>query len=493
MNGFAATTGLFVRRRAGILLHPTSLPGKGSAGKLGAAARRFVDFLAGAGFSVWQTLPLGPVDKFGSPYSLSSAYAGDIRLIDTRALAELSQLPASLPCDLLQHDPRALYAAFCELASDSQKIEFSEFLRDQRDWLLPFTLFEHCSAKFEAKPWWKWPKSYAAGDRKAMFAVLADDEDGFRALAFRQYLFALQWSSIKEYANERGIAIFGDLPFYMDRNSVEVWWDRHCFALDDRGEPLAVAGVPPDYFSEEGQLWGNPLYDWDAMSAEGFQWWRKRLEFQLQRFDLLRIDHFRALESYWSIPANARSAKEGQWVPGPGEQLLGALEASGPLPLVAEDLGIITDRVRDLRDRFGLPGMAVLQFGFDGSPDNPHLPANVAENSVYYTGTHDNDTLRGWYAGLPDDARAWVARALGVDAAALPQCLPGIALESRARLVVLPLQDLLGLDSSARMNTPGIAGGNWRWRFQWRQLAALPGDQIKGLLQNSRRCDSQQA
>jgi len=489
MSEGVATTGLFARRRAGVLLHPTSLPGPAATGVLGDDARRFVDFLSGAGFSVWQTLPLGPVDKFKSPYSLSSAYAGDIRLIDTLTLSELPQVPSQLPCELLAHDADGLYAAFREQASQTQEEEFSRFLREQRDWLLPYTLFEHCSARFDAAPWWKWPEDFAACDRKTLFAVLADDEDGFRALAFRQYLFALQWSSIKSYANDRGIRIFGDLPFYMDRNSADVWWDREFFALDEHARPLSVAGVPPDYFSAEGQLWGNPLYDWDKMLADGFAWWRRRLEFQLERFDLLRIDHFRALESYWSVPADAASAREGHWVPGPGEALLSSLDGDGQLPLVAEDLGIITDAVRNLRDRFRLPGMAVLQFGFDGSDDNPHLPANVAEHSVYYTGTHDNDTLYGWYSGLPVDVRAFVARTLGVDQAQLPACLVQTALESAARLVVVPLQDLLGLDSSARMNTPGVAAGNWRWRFQWEQLDARGIEDIEALLVGSHRCE----
>jgi len=486
----AATTGLLARRRAGVLLHPTSLPGPGPNGVLGKAARRFVDYLAGAGFSVWQTLPLGPVDKFGSPYSLRSAYAGDMRLVDKQTLSSLPQLPAGLPCEGFESDPRGLYAAFCELATDSQRAEFSEFLREQRDWLLPYTLFEHASARFDGAPWWQWPAPYAACDRNTLFAAIAEDEDGFRALAFQQYLFALQWSSVKTYANECGIQIFGDLPFYLDRNSVDVWWERRYFALDDRGEPLAVAGVPPDYFSADGQLWGNPLYDWDAMIADGFQWWHRRLAFHLQRFDLLRIDHFRALESYWSIPAHAVSAQEGHWVPGAGEALLSSLEAGGPLPLVAEDLGIITDSVRDLRDRFRLPGMAVLQFAFDGKPDNPHLPANVAEHCVYYTGTHDNDTLFGWYLGLPDDVRDHVARTLGVAVSALPGAAVRIALESSARLVIVPLQDLLGLDSSARMNTPGIAEGNWRWRFRWDQFDAQHSEQIERLLEDSRRAGS---
>ena len=487
MQGPATSPGLLARRSAGVLLHPTSLPGPGDNGTLGAAARRFIDFLAASGFSVWQTLPLGPVDRFGSPYSLSSAYAGDIRLVDSSSLAHLRALPSGVPFELIHHDRRALYSAFGLRAMTWQREEFSNFVEEQHDWLLPYALFESCAERFGTKAWWTWPPDYAACNRDALHELQSNDEDGVDSLAFRQYLFALQWAAVKRYANERGVFVFGDLPFYMDRASADVWWERRYFALDAAGEPLAVAGVPPDYFSEDGQLWGNPLYDWPAMEADGFSWWRKRLAFQLERFDLLRIDHFRALESYWSVPADAESARDGHWVTGYGEQLLEALGESGPLPLVAEDLGIITDAVRALRDRFALPGMAVLQFGFDGSPDNPHLPANVVENSVFYTGTHDNDTLRGWYGHLDAPVRSAVARALAVAEESLPRSLLRVALETRARLVVLPLQDILCLGSSARMNTPGTVEGNWRWRFEWPQLAPGLSERMRKLLQDTDR------
>ena len=286
-------------------------------------------------------------------------------------------------------DPDELFAAFVAAATPAQTALFDSFVQRQRYWLLPFVLFEYYTLQFDGRNWWEWPPEYANCERKLLFTKYADDESGFLALAFRQYLFDLQWSAVKRYANERGISIFGDLPFYMDRNSADVWWRRELFEVDAHGQPGAVSGVPPDYFSEDGQLWGNPLYDRDAMRAENFQWWQRRLAFQLERFDLLRIDHFRALESFWSIPAHADSAREGEWVPGFGAELLRVLNADGTLPLVAEDLGIITPAVRELRDRFGLPGMAVIQFGFDGSPDNPHLPQNVQEHCVLYTGTHD--------------------------------------------------------------------------------------------------------
>jgi 4-alpha-glucanotransferase len=265
------------------------------------------------------------------------------------------------------------------------------------------------------------------------------------------------------------VLLFGDLPFYVDRNSVEVWWERGLFALDERGEPLAVAGVPPDYFNADGQLWGNPLYDWDAMQRGGFRWWVARMRAQLARFDLVRIDHFRALESYWAVPAGAASARAGEWRRGYGDALLGTLRAAlGATPLVAEDLGMITDEVRALRDRFALPGMVVLQFAFDGSHDNPHLPRRHVPNSVVYTGTHDNDTTVGWYAALTPQARDVVHAMLGVGAAPpVPEFMIDAAYASPAALAVVPLQDLLACDSRARMNTPGTVGGNWQWRFAW--------------------------
>jgi 4-alpha-glucanotransferase len=293
-------------------------------------------------------------------------------------------------------------------------------------------------------------------------------------LLFEQYLFELQWTALKRYANTRGVLLFGDLPFYVDRNSVEVWWERGLFQLDARGEPLAVAGVPPDYFNEDGQLWGNPLYDWEEMERGGFRWWLRRLHAQLERFDVVRIDHFRALESYWEVRAGAATAREGQWRPGRGAALLTALRAElGAIPLVAEDLGIITDEVRALRDRFELPGMVVLQFAFDGSSDNPHLPRHHRRNEVVYTGTHDNDTTVGWYASLDAYAREVVRRSLGLTAPpVVPDFLIEAAYASNAALAIVPLQDLLALDSASRMNTPGTTLGNWGWRFAWSQVPA---------------------
>ena len=460
-------------RRAGVLLHPTSLPGSGPSGTLGADAWRFVDWLAAGGFSVWQTLPLGPPDRYGSPYCLRSAYAGDAKLLDVAHLKTLRQLPRGMDCDSVGASRTEPYESFVALASAEQRREFAGFVRRWRKWLLPYGLFELCSQRFSDAPWWQWPAAFRRRDLSTLLEYLAEERDEFRAIVFEQYLFELQWTALKRYANDRGVYLFGDLPFYVDRNSVEVWWDRGLFDLDAEGAPRAVAGVPPDYFNADGQLWGNPLYDWEAMERNGFAWWLARLRGQLDRFDLVRIDHFRALESYWEVPAGAPTARTGQWRQGRGAALLAMLRRElGEIPLVAEDLGIITDDVRALRDRFELPGMVVLQFAFDGSHDNPHLPQHHRRNAVVYTGTHDNDTTVGWYSGLDANSRELVQRFIGTgDLPTVPDLLIDAAYASTANLAIVPMQDLLGLDSTSRMNAPGTVVDNWRWRFAWEQVA----------------------
>jgi 4-alpha-glucanotransferase len=462
---------LFAERRAGVLLHPTSLPGAEARGTFGADARRFVDWLAEGGFSVWQVLPLGVTDSHGSPYALRSAHAGDPRFIDPADLSNAAELPARIDA---AGDRAARYASFVALATPDQQRAFARFVRAHRGWLEPYALFENLSQRFGSSPWWDWPAPYRDREAAALRECRAASRDQLRALIFEQYVFELQWSALKRYANDRGVHLFGDLPFYVDRNNVDVWWQRNLFAVDAGGHPLAVAGVPPDYFNEDGQLWGNPLYDWDAMEQSGFRWWLERFGTQLARFDLLRIDHFRALESYWAIPAGAKTARLGEWHQSRGDELLTALRAElGEIPLVAEDLGMITDEVRALRDRFEIPGMVVLHFAFDGSPDNPYLPARHPRNAVVYTGTHDNDTTVGWYASLDPRQREIVHETLGVGSAPrVPDILIDAAYASNAALAIVPMQDLLACDSGARMNTPGTVVGNWRWRFAWADVPA---------------------
>lgn len=465
-------TNVLDARRAGVLLHPTSLPGSGANGTIGSEAWRFVDWLAAGGFSVWQTLPIGPVDSYGSPYCQRSTYAGFPRLLDAAHLGSLRELPRGVDLGAAGVARDDTYRSFASAARPEHWRAFAAFARRDRRRLVSYGLFELYSARFKGAPWWDWPAPFRNRSRAELLESLAKGKRAFRAIVFEQYLFDLEWTALKRYANDRGVYLFGDLPFYVDQNSVDVWADRELFALDANGRPREVAGVPPDYFNEDGQHWGNPLYDWEAMERHGFAWWLARIEAQLKRFDLVRIDHFRALESYWAVPAGAKTAREGEWRKGRGEELLSALRAKhGNLPLVAEDLGIITDEVRALRDRFELPGMAVAQFAFDGKPDNPHLPANVVPRAVAYTGTHDNDTTVGWYASLSDVERAEVRRALQLTAPPrVPELLIDAVYDSAAQLAIVPMQDLLALGTDSRMNIPGKAAGNWRWRFGWGEV-----------------------
>lgn len=468
---------LFDQRRGGVLLHLTSLPGPFDGGVLGADARRFVDCLAKAGFSIWQTLPLGPVDESRCPYAVRSTEAGDPRLIDLSLPAEISwrPTPAELE-DAAQWDTRSrifrrIWKRFCQLATRKERGRFLGFVRRERRWLMPFATYEALRAVHDGQPWWQWPEPVRTCQPGALARLRREQRDRIRQTLFEQYLFHEQWQSLRGYAHDRGVYLFGDLPVYVNRDSVEVWWRRELFQVDALGHPGAVSGVPPDYFTEDGQLWGHPIYNWAAMRADNFGWWLDRIRCQLQRFDLVRIDHFRALESYWEVPAGATTARSGRWAPGPGAPLLEAVASESMIgSLVAEDLGMITPAVRALRDRFHLPGMLVLQFAFDGSPDNPFLPENHRVHSVVYTGTHDNDTTLGWYRSLSPGTRREVQQRLGVAEEDVPAALIEAACRSRAQMAVLPMQDLLELGSAARMNTPGTTTGNWEWRFRWEDV-----------------------
>jgi 4-alpha-glucanotransferase len=436
------------RRRSGVLVHPAALAGEH--GALGRAARAFVDWLAAAGFSVWQVLPLGPVGDDGSPYWVRSDQAGNPALIDR------SEAP----------DPEQSRAAF------------EEYCLTQESWLEDYVLFAALSRAHGAAPWWSWPQALRERHPDALREAAVRMASELRALRVEQWQFASQWDALRNYAHERGVRLYGDLPIYLAPHSVATWAQRAQFQLRADGAPALLAGVPPDYFSADGQLWGNPLYDWDQARRDGFQFWRTRVAAALRRFDLLRLDHFRGLAGYWAVPAQAQTAREGQWLPAPGEALLGALtSALGALPLVAEDLGVITADVVALRRAFDLPGMRVLQFGFDGAADNPHLAYNFTQRTVVYTGTHDNDTSLGWYRSL-DPAKAqrvdsYVGaaqeavhmQAPGKASGAMPEALVRVALASVAVLAVMPVQDLLSLGSEARYNVPGTVGDNWRWRM----------------------------
>ncbi|HTY50665.1 MAG TPA: 4-alpha-glucanotransferase, partial [Steroidobacteraceae bacterium] len=351
--------------------------------------------------------------------------------------------------------------------------QFEEFLAAARDWLPDYACFEAASRLHQGRPWWTWEEPYRDRHPEAMARLQRGQADVLRTVYEQQFAFAWQWRRLRAYAHERGVCLFGDVPFYVAPDSAEVWANRAQFQLTPAGRPTAVAGVPPDYFSELGQLWGNPLYDWEQMRRDGFRFWRSRLARQFARVDLLRIDHFRALAAHWAVPADAPDARGGAWHPSAGRELLTLLRQERPcLPMVAEDLGVITPDVEALRRDFGLPGMRVLQFGFDGSGDNPHLPHMYERMSVVYTGTHDNDTTLGWYRSLDAATRRRVEFFLRARPEEMPEALVRAVLGSVAQLAVVPAQDVLGLDSQARLNTPGTVSGNWRWQLPLPALSA---------------------
>lgn len=459
-------------RQAGVLLHPTSLPGPGAHGTLGADARRFVDLIAGCGFSVWQTLPLTPPDPYGSPYQSSSAHAGHVGLIDFDDLAGSGWLkPDELAAGDTQPRVAQARAAFDARATTAQRESYVRFLTERGvSWLDDYALYQVLREALGVA-WNRWPEPLRRREPGALREAARAHAERIEDVRFAQYLVHVQWQALREYAAARGITMFGDIPIFVAQDSADVWAYPQYFQLDAQGDPRVVAGVPPDYFSETGQRWGNPLYDWDALRADDYRWWLMRVQNQLEWFSLLRIDHFRGLEAYWEIPADSETAQQGRWVPAPGDELLAAIErAFGSLPLVAEDLGIITPEVTALRDRYGLPGMSVAHFAFDGSADNPHLPHRQRENAVMYSGTHDNDTTLGWFDSLPAEAQMQVLAYLDARAEDMPWALLRSVADSAAKLAIFPLQDLLGLGAGHRMNTPGVTEGNWCWRFDWSQV-----------------------
>jgi 4-alpha-glucanotransferase len=435
------------RRRAGVLLHLGSLEAP-----LGRGGRAFIDWLAAAGFTVWQILPAGPTGPDGSPYWVRSDFAGNPAFLDQ------AELPEARPAE---------YAAFVDEAEQ---------------WLDDYALFEVLSGAHSGAAWWTWPAELRDRDPAALGRVMRDQAAGLQRVAREQFAFFVQWRLLREHARARGVRILGDLPFYVAPHSAETWARREQFQLDAEGQPAAVAGVPPDYFSETGQLWGNPLYDWHAMRRDHFAYWSARVLAQLERVDLLRIDHFRALAAHWAIPAGAPDARSGQWHLTPGEDLLRVLmDELGDLPILAEDLGVITDDVVALRKGFGLPGMRVLQFAFSGEGDNPHLSHMHEHDSVVYTGTHDNDTTLGWYRSLDEETRQRVDSMLRAGPGSMPEALIREALSSVGQLAIIPAQDLLGLGSEARLNTPGTAQGNWGWRVPAGALTAGLARHFAGL------------
>jgi 4-alpha-glucanotransferase len=473
-------------RSSGVLLHPTALPGPHGIGSMGAEARTFIDFLATAGQSVWQILPLGPTGLGDSPYNALSTFAGNPLLIDLPTLVDQGDLdPADLegapfPTGsvdfLVAHrfkEERLARAAenFPVRAAAARHAAFAGFCLDQSGWLDDYALFATLRRHFSGRSWQHWP----APLRQREPTALAEWRDRLAAAIaaeqYRQFIFHEQWHALKSYANQQGVSLFGDLPIFVAFDSADVWAHQQLFRLDPQGHPEVVAGVPPDYFSATGQHWGNPLYRWEIHQASGFAWWLKRIHHELQRADLVRIDHFRGFQACWAIPAGETTAINGRWEDAPGRALFTALRAVIPAPpIVAEDLGVITPEVEALRCEFGFPGMKILQFAFDSGPENPYLPHNYESDCVVYTGTHDNATTLGWWNGLDAGQRVRVGAYLGRSHPDIPRELIRLAMASIARLCIIPCQDLLGLDDSARFNRPGHAHGNWRWRLEHGQL-----------------------
>jgi len=469
---------VFARRRAGILLHPTSLPGGAGNGDLGPDAYRFVDFLAECGIRIWQTLPLGPTHDDLSPYQCLSVHAGSFRLISLQPLVDAGWLADATLDEAAGIDAQrkvrlvAAYNGFQQHASSGEREAFIHFAAEHASWLEDFALYQALRAEYGGKAWYNWPLAIRDRHPEALAEQRKRLASSVEQARFEQFLFYRQWTQLRRYANDRGVLLFGDIPIFVAHDSADVWAHRQWFSVDEHGKPQVVAGVPPDYFSATGQRWGNPHYHWDALRDDGFSWWVERIRSQMEMFDLVRIDHFRGFEAYWQINAESDTAVDGCWIKGPGDSFFEAMkrELGADLPLVAEDLGIITPEVTALRKRFKLPGMKILQFAFDGATENPYLPHNHEVLSVVYTGTHDNNTTLGWYNELSEPERGLIRHYLGDSNEPMPWLLMRSALASVARVAVLPMQDVLGLDAVHRMNVPGVTEGNWRWRFDWSQL-----------------------
>lgn len=481
-------------RRSGILMHISSLPGPGGIGSLGKEAYAFADFLKASGMAVWQVLPLGPTGYGESPYQSSSVFAGNPMLISCAALREAGLVAYDDGEEFTPDDPervdypavrenkeKLLRRCFAQSEGKLQK-ELADFRREN-PWVEDFALFTALKARYGGAMWTKWPDREVRRRQPAALERCRRELDGeIRYHLFCQYLFFRQWFALKRYCNGLGIRLFGDMPIYVAEDSADTWTQPEVFQLDGEGVPKRVAGVPPDFFSADGQLWGNPLYRWFSLRLHGYGWWVERMAAMAKMYDIVRIDHFIGFANYYSVPQGAPNARTGKWIIGPGKSLFRTLERKIPgLNIVAEDLGCVNDRVRRLLTAVGYPGMRVLSFGFGGGEDNPHLPANYVTNSVVYTGTHDNDTVRGWIDTADDAALAQARQLLGFDK---PEDGPGAfvhaVLASRADTAMIPMQDALGLGGWARMNRPGTIGNNWLWRM-------APGAATPELAQRLRR------
>ena len=468
-------------RAAGVLLHPTSLPGTDGIGDLGPDAHRFLDVMAQSGLKIWQMLPLGPTGYGDSPYQCFSAFAGNPMLIHVAG-----GTPTNFPAHAVEWEhvlPYKRHRLRTALAAYTPDERFQAFVREHTDWLPDYALFMALKEAHGGMEWTRWEPGAARRDPAALASWRTTLAGSIGLYEREQYFFFTQFHALKTAATERGIKLMGDLPIYVAHDSADVWAHRDCFMLDENGHKLVQAGVPPDYFSATGQCWGNPIYNWAALKQTGYAWWVRRMRAAFQLFDSVRLDHFRGFEAYWEVPGDAVTAERGTWVTGPGADLFIAIEtALGTLPIVAENLGLITPGVEALREQFGFPGMSILQFAFGGDGQaHEFKPHNFPRDRVVYTGTHDNDTTMGWWTstGLADSTRtsSEVAREkqyalnyLGTDGMEMNWTLIRVGLASVANTVLIPMQDILGLGSETRMNKPGSQSGNWAFRFSWDQL-----------------------
>ena len=469
-------------RSSGILLHPTSLPGPYGIGDIGSRAHRWVEFLSGAGCGLWQVLPIGPTGYGDSPYQCFSSFAGNPLLISPDALLKDDLLhPDDLydrPCfpenrvefgEVIPWKAGVLDRSFIRYQHTQSlqlNTEMEEFQVQNTGWLDDFALFMALKEAHGGAPWHTWEKPLRERQPEALSKVRKQHAVDIQRQIYRQFLFYRQWAKLKCLAHEKNIQIIGDIPIFVAHDSADVWSNPHLFHLDATGMPTFVAGVPPDYFAPTGQLWGNPLYRWDVHAATGYKWWLERIKATLDMVDIIRIDHFRGFAGYWEVPGNAKTAEIGRWVPGPGKDFFRSIRQSlGDLPIIAEDLGVITPDVVELRDTFDLPGMRIFQFAFDSDPEDPFLPHNYPVNCVVYTGTHDNDTVRGWYERVPEKDKAFYRRYLDRDGSIVSWDMIRGVWSSVAVFGLAPMQDFLNLGNEARMNYPGNPSGNWMWRM----------------------------
>lgn len=489
-------------RLSGVLLHPTSLPSPYGIGDLGQAAYNFVDFLHKSGQHLWQTLPLTPTGFGDSPYQSFSAFAGQPLLISMEHLVELGFLDETELADCPTGDEELVdygtiipwktkmlklaFSRFVEKADAAFMEEYKRFLCDEAFWLEDYALFMACKDMHEGREWLLWKPEFKKPSPKAKARLKTMLAEEIAYHYFVQFLFDKEWHKLKEYANEKEVKIIGDIPLFVSMDSADVWSNQDLFQLDSKGYPTVVAGVPPDYFSATGQLWGNPLYNWKAHKKSGYKWWIARVRHQLELSDYLRIDHFRGLESYWEIPYGEETALNGKWAPGPREDLFYAIEKKlgKGLPIIAEDLGLITPEVHAFRDRLGFPGMKILQFAFDGEEESTYLPHQfTTTNCVCYTGTHDNNTTKGWYTSASEYSQDKVRCYMNTDGNNIHWDFIRTCLGSVATYAIFPMQDLLGIGEEGRMNTPGVGTNNWAWRYK---KNALSEELAKGLAKITR-------